>query len=186
MEEKSINSEAKQELLRIARDTVTSILEGKEVNLSNSIIALQREGGAFVTIHKKGELRGCIGIFESNKPLYETVAEMAKNAAFEDPRFSPIKVSEMDEIDFEISALSPLKEIYDIKKIEVGKHGIYITKGLNRGVLLPQVATEQGWDLETFLSHTCLKAGLSSNEWCHGVKIEIFSADVFGEKRSTN
>ena len=183
MEAESLNNEAKQELLSIARDTVSSSLKGKDANFSSSLSALQQEGGAFVTIHKNGELRGCIGIFESNKPLFETVSEMAKSAAFKDPRFSPVEASEIDEIDFEISALSPLREINDIKEIEVGKHGIYITKGVNRGVLLPQVATEQGWDLETFLSHTCLKAGLSSDEWRHGVKIEIFSAEVFGEKR---
>ena len=186
MEAELLSDEARQELLNIARSSVISLLEGKKANVSTPYVALERERGAFVTLHRRGELRGCIGIFESNKPLFETVSEMAGSAAFNDPRFSPVEADEMDEIDFEISVLSPLREIKDVSEIEVGTHGIHITKGANRGVLLPQVATEQGWDLETFLAQTCLKAGLPADEWRRGVKIEIFSAEVFGEKRSSN
>ncbi len=181
-----LNEAEREELLNIARTSVQSALEGKAFDLISSSEALKREGGVFVTLHKKGELRGCIGIFESNKALYETVPAMAQSAAFKDPRFSPLQADEMEDVDFEISVLSPLREISDIKEIEIGKHGIYVTKEFNRGVLLPQVATEQGWDLETFLSHTCLKAGLPFDEWKRGVKIEIFSAQVFGEKMECN
>lgn len=186
MEEVSLNDEEKHELLTIARNSVISVLEGKTFDLTTSLSGLRRNCGAFVSLRKKGELRGCIGTFESNKPLYETVVEMARSAAFKDPRFSPLQADELKEVDFEISVLSPLREIKDINEVELGRHGLNITKGFNRGVLLPQVATEQGWDLETFLSHTCQKAGLSPDEWKKGVKIEIFSALVFGEKEESN
>ena len=181
MEEK-LTKEERRELLYIARASVSSYLNASGADISSSLDGLQRKGGIFVTIHKHGNLRGCIGIFASDKPLYKTVAEMAAKAAFKDPRFSPLTNNELKEIDFEISVLSPLREINDTKKIEIGRHGIYITKGTSSGVLLPQVATEQGWDLETFLSHTCIKAGLSMDEWQRDVKIEIFSAQIFAEK----
>ena len=182
MEEEKLSKEERHELLQIARDTVSSHLKGEDAQISSSLDGLQRKGGTFVTIHKHGELRGCIGLFESDKPLYKTIANMAISAAFKDPRFSPLMPDELGEIDFEISVLSPLREIKDKQEIEIGRHGIYITKGLSRGVLLPQVATEQGWDLETFLSHTCMKAGLPMDEWQRDIKIEIFSAQIFGEK----
>ena len=181
MEEK-LTKEERRELLNIARASVYSYLNASGADISSSLDGLQRKGGVFVTIHKHGNLRGCIGIFASDKPLYKTVAEMAAKAAFKDPRFSPLTNDELKEINFEISVLSPLREINDTKKIEIGIHGIYITKGTSSGVLLPQVATEQGWDLETFLSHTCIKAGLPMDEWQRDVKIEIFSAQIFSEK----
>lgn len=182
MEERPLNEEEKKTLLAIARKAVSDKIEGKEERPSSKLEGLARQGGAFVTIHKEGDLRGCIGIFESNLPLYETIANMALSAAFKDPRFSPLRVEELDIIDFEISVLSPLREIENREEIEVGKHGIHVTKGFYRGVLLPQVASEYGWDVETFLSHTCMKAGLPADEWKRGVKIEIFSAQIFGEK----
>ncbi|MBE9537029.1 MAG: AmmeMemoRadiSam system protein A [Proteobacteria bacterium] len=184
MEEIKLTETEKIELLRIARQIVAGQFQGGSRAISTDMDGLQREGGAFVTLHKKGELRGCIGNFFSDKPLYKTVAEMALSAAFKDPRFSPLRENELDELDFEISVLSPLRQIEDAGEIEVGRHGIFITKGAKRGVLLPQVAREYGWDRETFLEHTCMKAGLPSDEWRHGAKIEVFSAQVFGEKAS--
>ena len=181
MEEK-LTKEERRELLNIARTSVSSYVNASGADISTSLDGLQRKGGVFVTIHKHGNLRGCIGIFASDNPLYKTVAEMAAKAAFKDPRFSPLTKDELKEIDFEISVLSPLREINDTKEIEIGRHGIYITKGASSGVLLPQVAIEQGWDLETFLSHTCIKAGLPMDEWQRDVKIEIFSAQIFAEK----
>ncbi len=181
MEEK-LTKEERRELLNIARTSVSSYVNASGADISTSLDGLQRKGGVFVTIHKHGNLRGCIGIFASDNPLYKTVAEMAAKAAFKDPRFSPLTKDELKEIDFEISVLSPLREINETKKIEIGRHGIYITKGASSGVLLPQVAIEQGWDLETFLSHTCIKAGLPMDEWQRDVKIEIFSAQIFSEK----
>ena len=137
-----------------------------------------------MTLHKLGQLRGCIGTFASSHPLLDTISEMAISASQKDPRFPPVAQNEMKDIDMEISVLSPLQEIKDISEIEVGKHGIYITRGYNSGVLLPQVATEQEWDRDTFLSHTCMKAGMAQDCWQDGdCKIEIFSAQVFGEKQ---
>jgi len=182
MEERRLTPEEKVELLKIARMAVSSALEGKKFKAATTLEGLLQERGAFVTIHKNGALRGCIGTFFSNEPLFKTVESMAESAAFRDPRFSPVSKDEFQHIDLEISVLSPLREIADINKIEVGKHGIYVSKGHFRGVLLPQVATEYGWDRETFLSHTCQKAGLPLDEWKRGVKIEVFSAQIFGEK----
>lgn len=182
MEERELKRAEKKELLEIARQTVASRLRGDSFKPSGELEGVRQKGGAFVTIHKKGNLRGCIGIFESGDPLYKTVSTMAISAAFKDPRFSPVMGDELDDLDFEISVLSPLRETDDVSEIEVGRHGIHITKGLNRGVLLPQVATEYGWNRETFLEHTCLKAGLPAGGWKKGAKIEIFSAQVFGEK----
>ena len=136
--------------------------------------------GAFVTINKKGQLRGCIGYIEGRGPLYKTVEKMAEEAAFRDPRFDPVKERELPELEIEISVLTPLKKITDINEIEVGKHGIYIKKGWNSGLLLPQVATDYGWDRLTFLEHTCQKAGLPANAWKEkNTEIYIFSADIF-------
>ena len=182
MEEQKLTKKESYKLLDIARSAVSSRLIDGETELSTTLAGLQEKRGVFVTIHKHDELRGCIGIFASDKPLYKTVAEMALKAAFKDPRFSPLIYDELKEIVFEISVLSPLREIKEKRDIEIGRHGIYISKGASRGVLLPQVATEQGWDVDSFLSHTCLKAGLPKDEWKRDVKIEIFSAQIFSEK----
>lgn len=182
MEEALLNDDSRRRLLAVARQAVLALLEGKDLDVTDPPEPLREERGAFVTIHKGGELRGCIGLFESNRPLYETVAAMACSAAFRDPRFAPLRADEVEEIDFEISVLSPLQEISDISEICIGRHGLYITRGAQRGVLLPQVATEQGWDVETFLAQTCLKAGLPGDAWRRGAKIECFTAEVFGEK----
>jgi len=181
----ALTIEEKKELLSVARKSVVNRLKNRKYIAESSLDGLLRKKGVFVTIDKAGELRGCIGVFTSEKPLYETVAEMACAAAFNDPRFSPLYPDEVDLVDFEISVLSPLKEIKNISKIKVGTHGIYITRGVNSGVLLPQVATEYGWDVETFLSQTCRKALLPGDAWKNGAKIEIFSAQIFGEKEET-
>jgi len=174
----------KQQLLSIARTVIECNVKMEKIpEFKPSPGVLLEKCGAFVTIHKSGALRGCIGLVEAMKPLYQTVAEMAKAAAFDDPRFSRIIPDELDELEIEISALSPIREIGDIKEIEIGKHGIIIQQGANRGLLLPQVATEYGWDRITFLEHTCQKAGLPKNVWRDAeTVIKIFSATVFGEK----
>lgn len=174
----------KKVLLRLARDTIRMwVGEGKKPPLPKAEGNLATVTGAFVTLHKKGQLRGCIGNMVGSEPLVETVQNMAIAAATEDPRFPHVKTEELHDIDIEISVLSPMKRIMDIEEIEVGKHGILLGRGWNRGVLLPQVATEQGWDRDAFLQHTCLKAGLSPDDWRDSETIiEIFSAQVFGEK----
>jgi AmmeMemoRadiSam system protein B/AmmeMemoRadiSam system protein A len=144
---------------------------------------LEKKRGGFVTLKTKGRLRGCIGYIEAVKPLEETIADMAYSAAFRDGRFNPVTADEIDDIRIEISVLSPIKEIEDPSSIIVGKHGIIITRGGSRGLLLPQVAEEWGWDRDTFLDQTCLKAGLPPGSWRkEGTKIEIFSAEIFSEE----
>jgi len=135
-----LSREDKLLLLKIARDTIESYMRTKKIPAFdvNSPLLMEKRG-AFVTIKKKGELRGCIGIFTSDKPLYLTVADMAVSASAQDPRFIPIVASELSQISIEISCLTPLKKIKDVSEIEVGRHGLYIMKGLYRGVLLPQV-----------------------------------------------
>ncbi|WP_028574382.1 AmmeMemoRadiSam system protein A [Desulfonatronovibrio hydrogenovorans] len=126
---------------------------------------LKEKLGAFVTLKKRGMLRGCIGNIVADTPLWKTIARMGVQAAFNDPRFPPLKKSELEEISLEISILSPLVPVDDLEKIEPGRHGLLIRKGPYSGLLLPQVAREYGWDRETFLSQTCGKAGLDRSCW---------------------
>jgi AmmeMemoRadiSam system protein A len=138
--------------------------------------------GAFVTLQEKGELRGCIGHMWSNEELYRLVQQMAVAAATEDPRFEPVQQEELADIDIEISVLSPMQLVKDVSEIQVGRDGLYIVAGPYAGVLLPQVATEWGWDRDEFLREVCLKAGLPSDAWKKGATLYRFSAQVFGEK----
>lgn len=172
----------KSYLLRLARRTIESSF-GEKADLSqHPSTVLDSPCGAFVTLSKQGKLRGCIGYIEAVKPLRETIAEMAMSAAFKDWRFPPVRESELDEIEIEISVLSPLRRIEDPSVIEVGTHGIIISKGSSRGLLLPQVAVDWNWDRETFLRQTCVKAGLPEDAWTKdGTRIDIFSADIFSE-----
>lgn len=184
-DEERLTEEEQALLLRIARETIEAHLAGSTLPLLGFPGArTSSHRGAFVTLHKYGELRGCIGTFLAPKPLHETIREMAIASAMEDPRFPPLASHELPDVDIEISVLSPLREIRSPDEIVVGTHGLYITKGYQRGILLPQVATEYGWDRETFLDHTCLKAGLPSRTWREEkIRIEVFTAQVFGEKR---
>lgn len=174
----------KKTLLTLARETIEMWLDEKrKPPLPEATGMLGKTCGAFVTLHKRGELKGCIGNMVGTGPLVELVQDMAIASATQDPRFLPVSKDELNDIDIEISVLSPMREIEDVGEIEVGKHGILMSKGMWHGVLLPQVATEYGWDRETFLAHTCLKAGLLQNAWKDPeTRIEIFSAEVFGEK----
>lgn len=172
-------------LLKLARDTIVQYLKDETRSpLPDAKGVLSEKCGAFVTLHKKGELRGCIGNMVGHRPLIETIQEMAIAAATEDPRFHRVKSDEMKDIDIEISVLSPMQKIKDVNEIKVGTHGILMRQGRYQGVLLPQVATEWGWERDEFLRHTCLKAGLPTEAWKDPETIiEIFSADVFGEKK---
>ncbi len=144
---------------------------------------LDEHFGAFVTLHKHGELQGCIGYIEAIGPLWETVRNLALKSAFDDPRFNPLTEPELSECDIEISVLTPLEPCPDPEKIEVGKHGLYIRKGYYSGLLLPQVPVEWGWNREEFLQHTCNKAGLPVNSWKDkDSELFWFSAIVFSEK----
>jgi AmmeMemoRadiSam system protein B/AmmeMemoRadiSam system protein A len=176
-----LNEEEKKTLHQIAKTVIENKARGKTVpDFKIESPVLKENRGAFVTIHKRGQLRGCIGYIEGRGPLHKTIEEMAEAAAFRDPRFTPVKEKELPELELEISVLTPLKKIQDVNEIQVGKHGIYIKKGWYSGLLLPQVATEYGWDRQTFLEHTCQKAGLPPHAWKEkDTEIYIFSADIF-------
>ncbi|MCK4538612.1 MAG: AmmeMemoRadiSam system protein B [Candidatus Krumholzibacteria bacterium] len=171
-------------LLSYARHILETSFNEKKTELTIPTSAILREKrGGFVTLHKNNRLRGCIGYIEAIKPLIDTIAEMAEAAAFHDHRFPPLRKEELLDITIEISVLSPVRKIEDVSNIVVGKHGIIISAGGHRGLLLPQVATEWKWDRETFLSQTCLKAGLDPDAWKDKETIiEIFSAKIFSEK----
>jgi AmmeMemoRadiSam system protein A len=169
-------------LLRLARQTLEQYLKtGKRPKTKPENKKFLEKRGAFVTLKVDGHLRGCIGYPLPYKPLYETIIDMAIAAATQDYRFSPLIPEELPRTLIEISVLSLPEPIKDIKDIEVGKHGIIVSKGLNRGLLLPQVPLEYDWDLETYLRHGCLKAGLDEDEWKKGIDIEVFQAQVFSE-----
>ena len=176
-----LSDQDKETLRHIAKTVIESKARGKplpEFTVDSQVLKENR--GAFVTINKRGQLRGCIGYIQSYKPLYQTVEEMAAQAAFNDPRFDSVTERELPDLEIEISVLTPLKRIKGVEEIEVGKHGILIEKGFYSGLLLPQVATEYGWDRKTFLEHTCLKAGLPKDAWKdEDTAISIFSADIF-------
>ncbi len=174
----------KKLLIDTVRIAIETKLAGKEAPASPELSEiLKKERGAFVTLHKHGRLRGCIGYIEARRPLYETIKEMAMAAAFHDPRFPPLRREEWPAITFEISVLSPLREIQNIEEIEVGRHGLYIKQGRCSGLLLPQVASEYNWDRLTFLQETCCKAGLSSQAWREeAARIFVFSADIFSSE----
>jgi AmmeMemoRadiSam system protein A len=149
---------------------------------ASAIEALNRESGAFVTLREAGELRGCIGYTSATKPLYLTVRDTATLAALRDPRFSPVAVSELPKLDYEISVLSPLRRVLNLEQITVGRHGLLMKNGANEGLLLPQVPVEEKWDRQTFLEHTCRKAGMNTDCWKdENTDIFLFSAVVFGE-----
>ncbi len=179
-----LNKEEKKKLIEIARLSITEAVTGKKQFYPLVTEERLKENcGAFVTIKKHGELRGCIGYIIAVKPLHETVKDVARSAAINDFRFSPVTEKELDELELEISALTPLKRIKGIDEIEVGKHGLYMKSGFNSGLLLPQVATEYNWDKETFLQHTCMKAGLPTDAWKDkSTEIYVYSAEVFSEK----
>jgi AmmeMemoRadiSam system protein A len=171
-------------LLSIARESIKTRLEGKELIFPIDLPeAIKAPLGAFVTLNEAGELRGCIGTFHPDSPLYQVVAEMARQAAFSDYRFQPLIKGEFEAIDIEISVLTPMKRIYNPDSVVVGRDGLYIRRGNDAGVLLPQVPVEQGWDRATFLDHTCLKAGLPSSSWrSEQTELYVFQADIFSER----
>lgn len=184
MDEEHLNTQEKKKLLEIAKLSIIEAVTGKQQSRPKvTEERLNENCGAFVTIKKHGQLRGCIGYIIAVKPLYQTVKDVAKSAAVGDPRFSPMTEDELKDMEIEVSALTPLRQIDDVNEIEVGKHGIMMKRGFYSGLLLPQVATEYGWDRTTFLEHTCLKAGLPTDAWKDkSTEIYVFSADVFSEE----
>jgi AmmeMemoRadiSam system protein A len=180
----TLSESGKKELLSIVRKTLSSYIEKRqtpEIDASSFSPALLMKCGAFVTLKKHGDLRGCIGRFEASEPLYKVIQSMAIASATEDPRFRPVEMSELPVLEVEISVLTPMRKIRSIDEIEMGKHGIYIKKGWHSGTFLPQVATETGWSKEEFLGHCAQdKAGIGWDGW-KDAEIFIYEALVFGE-----
>src|SRR5262245_20010028 len=143
--------------------------------------ALDVRRGAFVSIHDEDDLRGCLGRLETDRAVAEVVAHLATAVADSDPRFAPVTPEELTRLTIEISVLTPACEVADVTEIEVGRHGLIVAHGSRRGLLLPQVATEFGWDRETFVVHTCGKAGLPPDAWHRGARLFRFEAQVFHE-----
>ncbi len=180
----ALDDNDKRELLRIARATLREYLTtGFMPPGAPHRKSLLEPRGAFVTIHTGGELRGCIGRVDADTPLYLAVEQLAVAAATRDPRFDPLRAEELPETRIEISVLSPLVDGKP-DDIEIGKHGLVITRGVRRGLLLPQVAVEHELDRERFLDETCAKAGLPPGAWKEpGTSLQLFTADVFGEPK---
>jgi uncharacterized protein len=168
-------------LLRLAREALAAHVGVAPAHVPGPSELLDKPGGAFVTLRNHGELRGCIGHIEASEPLGKVVPRCAVAAGTTDPRFPPITRTELEELAIEISLLGPLEPIAGPHDIEIGRHGLVVEMGWQRGLLLPQVATEWNWNAESFISHTCHKAGLPRDAWKHGAKIWRFDAEVFGE-----
>jgi uncharacterized protein len=178
----SLADREKKLLLEIARGAVVAAVERRDLptHFSSNGTLLQ-PGGAFVTLHKRSKLRGCIGQLPGPDPLVKVVAHCAASAALQDPRFSPVRADELSGIVIEISVLSTLESI-TVEGIVPGKHGLVVSRGLSRGVLLPQVATQFNWNSERFLEETCEKAGIKRDAWKDPeTQIQAFTADVFTE-----
>jgi AmmeMemoRadiSam system protein A len=183
-----LSKNEEQVLLKIARDTLALYLNQRVLPQLSAYPAtpnLQKECGVFVTLKKKNEkeLRGCIGYISGVKPLREAVLDCTVESATRDLRFAPMRQGEDQTVSIEISVLTPAQKISDIKQIEIGKHGLIISKGQRRGLLLPQVPVEWGWNREDFLKAICQKAGLPEDAWKDGADLYIFSAQVFSETK---
>lgn len=180
---RELDADQERYLLELARRTIENFFRPEVPILPERKDAIFKEKrGAFVTLKKHGELRGCIGYPLPYKTLTGTIMEMAVAAAVQDYRFEPVTEREIASLVIEISVLTPPVPVADFREVEVGRHGIIVSQGSKKGLLLPQVPTEYGWNRETFLRHGCLKAGLPEDAWKKGARIEVFEAQVFSEK----
>lgn len=174
----------KRALLQVARDAVHAQVTGVPASAPrDSDLALPAAEGAFVTLKRRGELRGCLGTLQCALGLAAEVARCAADAASDDPRFAPVAPDELGDLHVEVSVLGPLEPIdpFDAAAFEIGRHGLVVELGRRRGLLLPQVATEWGWTKEQFLRQASVKAGLPPDAWREGARVFRFAADVFGE-----
>jgi AmmeMemoRadiSam system protein A len=175
------SSQERAQLLSLAHDSISAALENLELSLESPTPHFAEPRGAFTSLYLRGELRGCVGYVLPRFPVYRTVAETARAAAFDDNRFPPVTREEAPHLAIELSILSPPKPIR-ADDVEIGRHGLLVHWHGRRGLLLPQVPVERGWDRATFLEQTCRKAGLPLDAWQQGATIEAFTAEVFGEK----
>jgi AmmeMemoRadiSam system protein A len=180
-EQNEFSREERKLLLTLAHEAIVASLEHREVSLSPVPPHLTEPRGAFTTLYFRGDLRGCVGHVYPIDSLYRAVAETARAAAFEDARFWPITLHEAAELEISVSVLSPLRTVQP-ELVEVGRHGLLVSLHQHRGLLLPQVPIEHGWDRITFLEQTCRKAGLPLDAWQTGAQIEVFTAEVFGDR----
>ena len=167
-------------LLKLARDSVQAAVSKFDVVLPDEAF-LQAHRGVFVTHKSQGRLRGCIGYPTTSKPLAETVLKAATSAALHDNRFNAVTEEELPQLEVEVSVLTPPVAVKDVTEIVIGQHGLIVSQDSNRGLLLPQVAPEQGWTREQLLQQTCIKAGLPPTAWQTGAQLEIFEAQIFQE-----
>jgi AmmeMemoRadiSam system protein A len=174
------SSEERVLLLQLAHESIAATLERREISLIPPTAHLAKPRGAFTTLYYRNALRGCVGYVLPIKPLNVAVAETARGAAFDDSRFSPVTLDEARELQVSLSVLSP-PQLIQPDQIEIGRHGLLITLGPYRGLLLPQVPVEHEWDRRTFLEQTCRKAGLPPNAWQMDAKLEAFTAEVFAD-----
>lgn len=174
------SSDERRRLLRLAHESILSVFSGRDVAMPASP-HLAEPRGVFTTLYLNGSLRGCVGYAMPVSPLHQAVFETARAAAFDDSRFWPVTAEEAPNLSASLSVLSLLTPILP-EQVEVGRHGLVVSMGGHRGLLLPQVPTECGWDRETFLEQTCQKAGLPLNAWRHGATLEAFTAEVFGDE----
>jgi len=179
-----LDESQRSELLHTARTSLQDMVDGRPVAVPkpDEGSPFARHDGVFVTLKRDQRLRGCIGRIVGGGPLPQSVAELARSAAREDPRFPPLRAEELGDLHIEVTVLSPMELIDGPDQIEVGRHGLMIEQGFQRGLLLPQVAVEQGWDTMTFLEHTCIKAGLPADAWKQGAKLSRFEAIFFEEE----
>ena len=174
------SGEERSTLLALAHDSIQAALQNREISLNPPSPHLEEPRGVFTTLYRRGQLRGCVGYIFPVTSVYGAVAETARAAAFEDTRFVPVTPEEAPELQVHLSILSPLRPI-DPAQVEVGRHGLLVSLGARRGLLLPQVPVEHGWDRITFLEQTCRKAGLPPDSWQKGATLEAFTAEVFGD-----
>ena len=175
------SAEERALLLQLAHQAILSALSEQEVSLDPPTPHLAEARGVFTSLYLRNELRGCVGYVLPVKPLYHAVAETARGAAFADSRFAPITRAESPELKIQLSILTVPQPIA-ADAIEIGRHGLLLTMQSHRGLLLPQVAVEHGWNRVTFLEQTCRKAGLPPDAWQQGAKIEAFMAEIFGDE----
>ena len=178
-----LSADDQRHLLALARDALVARVSGFPP--PGAAGGPQLANGAFVSLHRHGALRGCLGRVETGSPLVQTIGSLAAAVADSDPRFDPVRADELHDIDIEISVLTPPLPVESIDQVVVGRHGLIVEQDSRRGLLLPQVAVEHGWDAANFVAQTCVKAGLPADAWQHGAQVLVFEAQVFGESTVT-